>query len=125
MLLDVGHIFFFIHHHLVSLDNKRGFYSTPDLLELHTVFTVWETANSFALPQTGKFCPVCQSQTIHEQTEKVGHFVYRANLFISFLPSDPNYSKTHNEMTSNFLDMKYKYLLFVFLYDLWLIFGFV
>lgn len=26
-------------------------------------------------------------------------------------------------MTSTFLDMKYKYLLFVFLYDLWLIFG--
>lgn len=81
--------FFFIHHHLVSLDNKRGFYSTPDLLELHVVFTVWETANTFALPQTGKFCPVCQSQTIREQTEKVGHFAYRANLLTGFLPFDP------------------------------------
>lgn len=68
---------------------------------------------------------MCQTQTIHEQTEKVGHFVNRANLLIGFLPFDPNYSKNHNEMTSTFLDMKYKYLLFVFLYDLWLVFGFV
>lgn len=117
--------FFLRYHHLGSLDTKRGFYSTPDLLELHIVFTVWETTNSFALPQTGEFCPECQSQTISEQTEKVSHWLYRANLFICFLPFDPNYFRNYNETASTFLDMKYKYLLFVFLYDLWLIFGFV